>query len=308
MLGYGRSRSPLKSHISEPNPHPLTASKQALPKPVQLFSKENRVVKLFFAFVFLVIATLTPLAQAQQEPVDNIRPANGPVDVDKIVLAFSAKETEFRQALNNYAFKRDATVQQIGIGGGVAGEFHLVSQFVFDDRANRFEKITYAPPSTLTELIITPEDLEDLGGIQPFALEASKINLYNFSFLGTEHIDELDTYVFDVQPKVVPKKVSERFFQGRVWVDTRDLQIVKVRGKGVPEGKQRFPIFETYRQQIDGHYWFPVYTHADDTLMFPEGAIHVNMLVKYTDYKRFSSKVRITEAEEPFPEPAPKKP
>ena len=152
------------------------------------------------------------------------------------------------------------------MGGEVMGEYHRVSQFVFDDRANRFEKITYFPASTLTELEVTAEDIEDLGGIQPFALEAAKIDQYNFKFLGTEHIDELDTYVFDVQPKVVPKKVSERFFIGRIWVDDRDLQIVKVRGKGIPEGKQRFPIFETYRQQVDGHYWFPVYTYADDTL------------------------------------------
>lgn len=265
-------------------------------------------MKLFFAAFLLGIAALTQTLQAQQPPADNIKPARGPVDVDRIVKAFSAKETEFRQALNNYAFKRDATVQQLGMGGNVTGEYHRVSQFVFDDKANRFEKITYFPASTLTELQVTAEDIEDLGGIQPFALEASKIDQYNFKFLGTEHIDELDTYVFDVDPKVIPKKVSERFFQGRIWVDNRDLQIVKVRGKGVPEGKQRFPIFETYRQQIDGHYWFPTYTYADDTLEFPDIAIRVRMIVRYTDFQRFSSRVKITEAEEPTPEPSPKKP
>jgi len=264
-------------------------------------------VKLFFALILLAIATLSQTVQAQQQPADNIRPAVGSVDVDRIIKAFSAKETEFRQALNNYAFKRDASVQQIGMGGQVMGEYRRVSNFVFDDRANRFEKITYFPASTLTELQVTAEDIEDLGGVQPFALEASKIDQYRFNFLGTEHIDELDTYVFDVQPKVLPKKVSERFFQGRIWVDNQDLQIVKVRGKGVPEGNQRFPVFETYRQQIDGHYWFPVYTYADDTLFFPDVTIHVRMLVRYKEYQRFSSKVKITEAE-PVPETPPKKP
>jgi hypothetical protein len=147
-------------------------------------------------------------------------------------------------------------------------------------------------------LIFTQEDLEDLGGVQPFALEAAKINQYNFNYVGTERIDELDTYVFDVTPREIPKKVSERFFQGRVWVDQRDLQIVKVRGKGVPEGKQRFPLFETYRQQIDGHYWFPTYTYADDELNFSSGqTVHVRMVVKYTDFKRFGSKVRVIDVE-----------
>ena len=243
-------------------------------------------------------------AQTQQ-PVDNIKRTAAPANVDQIIKTFSAKETEFRKALNEYAFKRDATIQQIGMGGGIAGEYHRVSSFVFDDSGARFEKITFFPAPTLVELVFTNEDLEDLGGIEPFALEAAKISQYNFSYLGTEHIDEIDTYVFDVQPKVLPKKVSERFFQGRIWVDSTDLQIVKVRGKGVPEGKQRFPIFETYRQQIDGHYWFPVYTYADDDLVFPNGDIHVRMLVRYTDFLRFRSRVTITEASDPGPEPSP---
>ncbi|MGH9879966.1 MAG: hypothetical protein ACRD6N_00920, partial [Pyrinomonadaceae bacterium] len=139
---------------------------------------------------------------------------------------------------------------------------------------------------------------------------------YDFKYFGRERLDELDTYVFDVAPKVLPKKVSERFFQGRIWVDERDLQIVKVRGKGVPEGKQRFPVFETYRQQIDGRYWFPTYTYADDELVFPKGqTIHVRMVVSYADYKRFRSKVRITDVQDgeevpsqPQPTPRPEKP
>lgn len=246
-----------------------------------------------------------------RQPAGNVRPNSktGDVDVERIIRAFTAKETEFRQALNNYAFRRDAVVQTIGMGGQITGEYHRVSQFSFDDRGERFEKITYFPQPTLTEVSFTQEDLEDLGGVQPFALEASKINQYNFTYVGKERIDELDTYVFDVAPKMVPKKVSKRFFQGRIWVDDRDLQIVKVRGKGVPEGNQRFPVFETYRQQIDGRYWFPTYTYADDELVFPKGqVVHLRMLVRYTDYKRFRSEVRIIEEGEPgqvMPEPSP---
>ena len=241
---------------------------------------------------------------------------NSEVDIQKIIQAFTAKETEFRHALADYAFTRDATVQTIGMGGQITGEYRRTSQFVFNDNNERFEKITYFPQSTLTEVVITQEDIEDLGGVQPFALEAAKIDQYNFNYVGKERIDELDTYVFDVAPKVIPKKVSERFFQGRVWVDQQDLQIVKVKGKGVPEGDQRFPVFETYRQQIDGHYWFPTYTYVDDELVFPKGdTVHLRMLVRYTDFKRFRSKVKITDVEnqeeipsQPAPSPTPKKP
>ena len=241
---------------------------------------------------FLCAGACVDRAEAQQQKTS---PPDTP-DIPKIIRAFTAKETEFRRALSEYAFKRDATIQTIGAGGYITGEYHRVSQFVFTDRNERFEKITYFPQPTLTELIFTQEDLEDLGGVQPFALEASKIDQYDFKYMGREQLDELQTYIFDVAPKVIPKKVSERRFEGRIWVDEQDLQIVKVRGKAVPQGDQRFPLFETYREQIDGRYWFPTYTSADDELVFPKGQIvHIRMLVRYTDYKRFGSKVKVTE-------------
>jgi hypothetical protein len=263
-----------------------------------------RISKLICSLVFfmLSIAGVSEgvLVRAQQ-PAGNLRPdpSMKGIDAERIVRAFTAKETEFRRALANYAFKRDAVVQTIGMGGGISGEYHRVSQFSLDDRGELYEKITFFPQPTLTEISFTQEDLEDLGGVQPFALEASKLNQYDFSYVGKERIDEIDTYVFDVAPKVLPKRVSERFFKGRVWVDDRDLQIVKVRGKGVPEGDQRFPTFETYREQIDGRYWFPTYTYADDQLVFENGqVVRLRMLVRYTDFKRFGSEVKIIEVDD----------
>ena len=218
-------------------------------------------------------------------------------DIDKIIRAFAAKETRFRQALNEYAFKRDAVIQIIGLGGQIAGEYHRVSEFTFDNSGNRYEKILFFPMPTYSG--VTPEDIEDLGGINPFALEASKIDQYNFTYVGKEKIDELDLYVFDVAPKVMPdpKRTKERFFVGRIWVDDRDLQIVKSRGKGVPETKEnKFPTVETYREQIDGRYWFPTYSYADDTLTFGSGdVLHIRLRVKYSDFVKGHATVTITE-------------
>lgn len=229
--------------------------------------------------------------------------ANGPadsVDADKIIRAFTTKEAEFRRALNNYSFKRDALLQSIGMGGQVIGEYHRVSTFTFDDQGNRYEKISFFPMATMPE--VTPEDIEDLGGIQPFALEPSKIDQYNFRYVGKEKIDELNLYVFDVTPKVIPnpKKTKERLFTGRVWVDDQDLQIVKTKGKGVPETKQnKFPTVETYRQHIDGRYWFPTYSYADEELIYENGAsLHVRMKVLYQDFVPASATLKVTEVGE----------
>lgn len=241
---------------------------------------------------------VAPAARAQGTTANSsIRPHTlAPAELDRIISTFAAKETQFRNALNQYVFKRDAVVQTIGMGGQISGEFHRTSNFLFSDSGARYERVLFAPMPTLTEITVTPEDIEDLGGVQQFALEAAKINLYNFNYLGKERIDELDLYVFDVSPKVLPKKVSERFFQGRIWVEIQDLQIVKVRGKGVPEGEQRFPVFETYREQVDGKYWFPTYTYADDSLVFKNGQVtRLRMRIRFSDYKLPRAKVEIVE-------------
>ena len=227
-------------------------------------------------------------------------------EIDRIIKAFTTKETQFRQALNEYSFKRDAILQSVGMGGQITGEYHRVSLFTFDNDGNRYEKINYFPMPSFGS--VTQEDLEDLGGVSPFALEPEKIAQYSIKYVGTEKIDELNLYVFDISPKVMPdaKKTKERFFLGRVWVDQQDLQIVKTRGKGVPETKtNKFPIVETYREQIDGRYWFPTYSYADEELIFDKGEpLHIRMKVRYTDFQLARGTVKVTEVEDPD---APKK-
>ena len=256
-----------------------------------------KISAIVATFALLALTALNASAQTPAQPGTN-GPANS-VDTERIIRSFTAKEAEFRRALNNYSFKRDALIQRLGMGGQVTGEYHRVSTFTFDDQGNRYEKISYFPMSTMGPGVVTTEDIDDLGGINPFALEPSKIDRYNFKYAGKEKIDELNLYVFDVTPKVMPdaKKTKERLFIGRVWVDDRDLLIVKTRGKGVPETKNnKFPVVETYREQIDGRYWFPTYSYADEELIFEEGgSLHVRMKVRYTDFAPARATLKVTE-------------
>lgn len=218
-------------------------------------------------------------------------------EITRIIGRFTAKEAEFRRAISTYSFKRDALIQKIGMGGQVIGEYHKVSTFTFDDQGNRFEKISFFPMATIPE--VTNEDIEDLGGISPFALEPSRVDRYNFRYVGKEKIDDLNLYIFDVSPKVMPdpKKIKDRLFSGRVWVDDQDLQIVKTKGKGVPETKSnKFPIVDTYREHIDGRYWFPTYSYADEELIFDNGSsLHIRMKVRYTDFAPTRATLKVTE-------------
>jgi hypothetical protein len=262
-------------------------------------SSVKSVVALLF---FLFVGAPFVFAQGSVTRSSDLSPA----EVDRILKAFTAKETEFREALNQYSFKRDAILQSIGMGGQVTGEYHRVSYFTFDDQGNRYEKISFFPMPSFGA--VTQEDLDDLGGIQPFALEPSKISKYDFKYVGREKIDELSLYVFDVTPKVIPdpKKTKERLFIGRVWVEDQDLQIVKTKGKGVPETKiNKFPAVETYREQFGGRYWFPTYSYADEELLYDSGdTLHVRMKVRYSDFAPARADVKIIEIDDPD---APKK-
>jgi hypothetical protein len=252
-----------------------------------------------------------PSSEPAQEPGPPERlhsPGDNPITTDppsqpvaEIIKRFAERETEFRVERDNYTYRQSVSVQTIDDDGRPDGEYRLVSDIIFTPDGKRFEKVTYAPAKTLTRIDMTQQDEDDVRNIQPFVLTTDDISKYNVTYVGRQQVDELSTYVFDVAPKTIEKK--QRYFQGRVWVDDKDLQIVMTDGKAVPDiitknNENVFPRFRTYRQNIEKGYWFPVFTRADDYLHFRSGDIHIRMTVKYSNYKRYGSTVKMGEAKE----------
>jgi hypothetical protein len=219
------------------------------------------------------------------------------IDVQEIIRRFAAKEKEFKLARDNYTYRQIVKVQELTGDGDPTGTYEMQEDVIFTPSGQRVEKVVYAPMSTLRHISLSPEDEKDLRAVQPFVLTTDDLNKYNVNYQGRQKVDELTTYVFSVSPKVMEK--GQRYFEGQIWVDDRDFQIVKTYGKAVPDirskkGENLFPRFETYREQIDGKYWFPTWTGADDTLNFSTGAQRIRMIVKYENYKQFKSNTTIT--------------
>ena len=219
------------------------------------------------------------------------------VDVQQIIQKFAAKETEFSEARNNYTYRQSVKLEELDASGNpTGGKWELVEDVLFSPEGKRMEKVVYAPVVSLQHILLTPEDEQDLRNVQPFVMTTAEIPEYEVNYLGREKIDEIGCYAFSVKPKKLV--TGKRYFEGQIWVDDRDLQIVKTYGKGVGVIKKssdnQFPKFETYREQIDGKYWFPTYTHADDTLHFKTGENQrIRMTVKYQDYKKYEGKSTI---------------
>jgi hypothetical protein len=264
-----------------------------------------------------------PAASAAASPPAVPKPTRGngltdpsPGQIQEIIQEFATKEKLFKEARNNYVYHQINKVQELGPDGDVVGVYEQEWDILYDDSGKRIERVTYAPQDTLKRIGITKEDLSSMRSIQPFVLTSDELVDYDVKYLGHVKVDEITAYVFSTRPKEIKK--GRQYFQGTVWVDDRDLQIVKSEGKPVPEmktknGENLFPRFTTYREQIDGKFWFPTYTMADDTLYFSTGQVHIKQVIRYTDYKQFKSKVRIVSVDPttqpnaaPPPPPPPK--
>jgi hypothetical protein len=216
-------------------------------------------------------------------------------EIQAIIEKFAAKEAEFARARENYTYRQTVRIQELDEGGRPGGKMEMVSDIIFSPEGKRTERVVHAPPNSLRRILLTPEDEQDLRNVQPFVLTTNEIPKYHIRYLGKETLDEIPCYAFAVKPKKL--EPGQRYFQGIIWVDDRDLQIVKTYGRGVGLIKKgsdnQFPKFETYREQIDGKYWFPTYTTANDVLHFQTGPQAIRMTVKYEDYKQFKAEALI---------------
>jgi hypothetical protein len=234
-------------------------------------------------------------------PLDASQPKG--ITPQQIIRRFAEKESQFKRALENYTYRRSVKLDTIDDNGSIDGEYFQVDDIVLSPSGRKQEMIVYAPDNTLTRALLSPADFDDIEHRLPFTLTTEDVAQYRVSYVGMERVDQVGTYVFDVSPRHMEK--DRRYFSGRIWVDATDFQIVVTNGKNIPDdtrrGQEDLSIpFTTYRRQIDGKYWFPVYTRAEGVLHFKNckaclpSDVRLREIVKYGDYKRFGSTIRIT--------------
>jgi hypothetical protein len=259
------------------------------------------------AAVLLALALAAPLHPAAAEDASGFgkldtAPPTG-LTVEQIITKFAARETEFAQARNDYVFRQAFKVDTLDEDTGkIDGEYQQVTDITFSPDGRREEHVVFAPQNTLDRIMMTPADFDEIEHRLPFILTTEDLPQYDIKYLGRQKVDEIDTYVFEAGPKTLVK--NHHYFQGKVWVDRQDLQIVLINGKTVPQDmrpghEDLQPPFTTYYEQVDGKYWFPTYTKAEGELHFAaqNGAlsedVHIRSTVHYTDYKRFRATSRI---------------
>lgn len=238
-------------------------------------------------------------------------PAPPSLPVEEIVRRFSQKEEEYLSARPKYGFRKSVRIQEFGPDGTPAGEFLRVTEYTKMADGRVGVKAIEKPQSTLEGIYLAPEDLDALDRIPAFPLTASQLSKYELKYLGKEQLDEIDCYIFQAKPKTVER--AKAYFDGVVWVDAQYLEVVKTYGKWVTDqGDTRgiaqlpFSLFETYRENVDGKYWFPNYLRSDDTLHLKDAEIPVRLVIKWTEFKPSSASATApVPANSPTPSPPP---
>lgn len=260
-----------------------------------------RVAPVFCFLLPLLVSGQTNCNEGAGQ-LDTAKPSG--ITEAQIIQKFSAAETEFQRQYVAYGFTQEIKVDTLE-GNDVTGEFRRISNVHFD-KDRRMEYVTFSPQSSLRGAELSKDDFDDIER-SPFILTAKGLPQYNLHYAGSQKVDQLQTYVFDVAPRQLVK--GHRYFQGRVWVDQRALQIVKTCGKFVPDvipekpgrlsrlmrrkkaqPQNITPVTVTYRELIDGKYWFPTYRRADDVLEFVNGftteKVTIREIIKLTNYQR----------------------
>ena len=235
---------------------------------------------------------LTPPPEHDVHRVTTTQPTEPPPAMApaEIVKSFAEKEEQFNRARGNYGYKKTIKLTEFGNDGQPSGEFQLTVAATVDSEGRVFEKVVDQPTPTLRAINISPGDLKAIARIPAFPLVPSRLAKYDLRFVGSEKVDEIDCYIFEAKPKLLER--ANALFQGVVWVDKQYLEVVKTYGKWVTDlGDMKaadlpFVNFETYRENVEGKYWFPDYARSDGYLHFKDtGDIPIRLVIKWADFK-----------------------
>ena len=207
------------------------------------------------------------------------------------------RESETAQAQANYTYRQTVDLNEIDNRGVQAGSYREVRDVIFSPTQERTEQMLGKPFEGLKHLKLTDEDFRDIREVQPFLLTKDQAFLYETRFRGEETMDGVDCYVIQLRPRQILQ--GQRLFDGMIWVDKKDYSIVRSEGQAVPQIRTTkyenlFPHFTTLRRRVEGGFWFPVMTYADDTLYFSGGPQRIRLVIRYSDYKKFGSDSKIT--------------
>src|ERR1700691_6716601 len=257
-----------------------------------------RAFRWVLAAIAALLCNASPLRAQDPGPqappptfkVERIRaephPGPPPLPVEEIIQKFAANEAVMKKAYDSYDFTQSIRLDELSDPGG---KFSVTGEVYTKADGQRYLRVTKPAESSLKLMHFSLEDVRVIASMPEFPLTAGEIENYNFKYAGQDKLDQLNTYVFQVKPKMLSRK--KRYFEGVVWIDDHDFAIVKSYGKYVSELEGNgtalpFTMFETYRENFQSKYWLPTYTRSDDYYKSDGNEdMPLRLVVRSTDFK-----------------------
>lgn len=236
---------------------------------------------------------------------------DAPPAAQKLLRDAASQESAFARALGEYTWRQDFSFTELSNQQHErGGSYRVVTDIILTPTGRRIEQVIRGPYDHLRFLRMSPEDFSDLRAIVPLLLTRNLLREYSFRDLGRETVELRDSTgrpqgsipaeVFSMAPRQIFS--NQRYFEGKIWIDPVTRGIIKISGRPVPdlyhkrngqEEENLFGHFTTWRQRIDGHFWFPVFTEGEDWLGFRSGAIEVGEHITWSRYRRFSVSTQV---------------
>ncbi len=210
-----------------------------------------------------------------------------PIPLPEMVQKMAAHEAAFKQARTAAGYKQTTRIQEYNADGSVGGEYSVTNEIRPASETGRRARQLQDSSPTLVYTSFSPDEIAELARVGALMFTPDVMENYDLTYAGKQQVDELNTYTFRIQPKKLDRK--NRFFEGVIWADDQDWEIVRIFGHFVSEtptpDDKVFKMFEIYRESVEDKFRFPTFLRSDDTVAIKDGSIRVRLTIRWTDYK-----------------------
>ncbi len=206
-----------------------------------------------------------------------------PIPPEEIIKRFSTKEADSKKAFDTSDYQFTLKIVEYDPDGSAAGDAQLVSKIYFKPDGLRYGGIIEQPDASLKRVNFSLVDLQDLAAPQLFPLTPDKLDKYEITYIGPDKVDEITAFLFSIKPQRLERR--ERYFEGLVWVDDRDFEIVKTYGKYVSEviHEELFPMLEAYREVVNG-VRLPTFVRAEGYVHNKNVETKLRLTLRFADF------------------------
>ena len=215
---------------------------------VKLTDSQNQLIDKAIGREKEVIKTLKERAPLVETYIQNMRPDNQLSQAPESDQHFLGR-VEFSQIIGGSQYDVNKATSQ-GKPAGKFGFFKHSTSFLSGLGGSLH--LNFSSTGFIQMLLIDSNDFDR--------------QHYQFGYVRNEFLGNTPTAVFDVTP--IGKNATGRFF-GRIWIETRDGNIVRFNGNfaGTEEGSREYYHFDSWRTNIQPGLWLPTdfYVEESDT-------------------------------------------